>query len=313
MEQTKIDEFLKKYKGYEVRMVMPKAEVFRNFIRYENVMNPAMQASNLVHGSPIFERAEYPKEGGILRYYQGFKFPEKGFAFPQAVYACNFAKRELLAEFRFFAKHPLLGIQFFNKKVLNDFIDKYITNANQMMSQFFFKDEYYMQFSRQVRAFMNGFLGALGVSNDNLALIFATFLEDDNAYRNRIQDLALETTKEKLIKDFPKEIERLLLIFKDREFGDYNVDKLRAIVKIIKVGWYVPRFRRAIRAGLNAMDWEKFLPDEADKHIWLIRGDYNHFGRSGDDRWEEWLKIYDNNPPKLIYLIQRPPNDNEKQ
>jgi hypothetical protein len=266
-----------------------------------------MQAVNLANGVPQFERAEYPESGGILRYYKGFKFPEKGFAFPQAIYGCNFLKREMVMWLKFFSKHKLIALLAGRKRALNDLLKAYEDVSSIALQQYFYKDEYYSPMPRQVRAFVNGFLDSYGVSSDNIALILATFFDHDNAYRYWVQDLALETTQEALIADFPRELERLLAIFAARDSSGMvgQGQKLLSIVRLAKIGWYVPKFKRAIRAGLKAIEWQKFLPDEADRHHMMIRGDYNHFGISDSDRWAEWMKIYDNDPPKLIYQISK--------
>jgi len=90
--------------------------------------------------------------------------------------------------------------------------------------------------------------------------------------------------KDACIKDFPKEIKRLLDIEASHEPHADVKDKLRHGEKLIRWAWYIPRIRNAIRKGLWATDFDKCKLDESDIYHSVLYADYNVQGKTLEER-----------------------------
>ncbi len=312
-----------------IGFALPDSFCFRLSLGSQNIINPAMQSNDLRGGTPIYTHHEYPESGGILRYAEGFLHPEWGLPFPAALYGINHMKRDAKAEANFLSRHPVVALLTMRKKALADLLTKYGDKADVMLQHYYYEDKYYMPFASELRKLVFTMLKGMSSkeASEKTALVVATIFEHDNAWRYRFQDIFMETTKEKLMSDFPNEIVRILTIMASREVEtrfnqeawdkdkvmmyndtgtlDIETHKLAGLKKLVKVLWLVPRFRRAVRSALSVVDWNKLLPDEHDRYHCLIRHDYRHFGRTIEDRWKEWLEIHKGNPPKLMYVVDR--------
>jgi len=72
----------------------------------------------------------------------------------------------------------------------------------KVIGAYVLKPQHLTESSRENRIFVYNFLTALGINqttSENTAKIFSCFIEYDNAYRYRLQDLFTATSKEKLI------------------------------------------------------------------------------------------------------------------
>lgn len=279
-------------KNAEIRLVFPKAEVFgaEAPVNMANVVMPSRttMTTNRVF---IYESAEYPETGGIYKHYIKCKYPETCLPFPQSIHGANAAKRYLLGFVRLFAKSkPLMVYAVMRPKFLSEALRTYNEAAEMILRPFFFLNEYpryYSPASKEMKNFFEGFMGSLGVVAEQIFKFcrnLMTMMDSDNAYRYRVQDLAGVVTKNMLYRDFPRAMAFVSNAYADREPGEHNRAKLDAIVKITRLAWYLPQFRKAVRAGLDKMDWQKLLMAPNDVHHTNLWIDYNYRGQSFEVR-----------------------------
>jgi len=297
----------------QIRFVFPRPEVFGQGSQIEDVIMP----SNAVLGETrvfAFERAEYPEEGGIYKYYHGCLYPEKGLPFPQAIYACNLSKRFLIETIKLFAHSKKLMIA--GLFSLEEIIKSINDAAEKNLAPFYYNGEYpryYAKPCKEIKTFVETFLQALKVSrlqSERFAKNLITLIEQDNAYKYRIQDLAGVTTKEELMGDFIGEMKYIFDVYLSREFPnrpegtevDKNMaDKFGSILHLADVAWILPRFRKAIRKGLSAVNWENLVMDEGDEYHTALWIDYNYQGKSFEERKAWFISLHD--PKKMPLMI----------
>jgi hypothetical protein len=261
-----------------------------------------------------FERAEYPDEGGIYKYYHGCLYPEKGIPFPQAIYACNLSKRFLIETIKLFSHSKLLMVA--GMFSLEGIIKSVNDAAEKNLSPFYYNGQYpryYAKPCKEVKNFLEMFLTTLGVSkleSERFAKNLITLIEQDNAYKYRIQDLAGATSIEYLLEDFPEELDYIFGIYMKRELPNREPGtevnpamsgKLESIIRLAKAAWWIPKFRGAIRNGLKAIKWENLVMDDADKYHTALWIDYNYQGLSFEDRKAWFISLHD--PKKMPIMI----------
>lgn len=243
--------------------------------------------------SYIPQRAEYIEGEGNFVYHYMVPFPSKTVAPVEAIHAIAGAKRLTINELRFFASISPLDI--FTRKgrsrIITSFFRYFNDTADMMAVGFYLEDGYYCKFAKEVRKAVKTFLMAIGVEEDvadHSGEIFACFFEYDNAYRTRPQDLASETTKEALLTNLPKELDRLISIQATRETvpngGQEVVKRFRAAAKVLKYAWWFPKTRKALKQAIEAVDLEKCRMDEADIYHTILYGDYNVGGKVLEER-----------------------------
>jgi len=294
-----------------IRMVLPDTKVFGEKMPLGSIVRPEMASMNLT-AVFAFERAEYPESGGIERYFHGCLYPEKGFPFPQALYACSISKRYLLSFIRLFAKNKFVLIAGMLKKgFLNDLLRTYNESADLNLSQFYYNNEYPRYYSpacKEIKNFLEVFLKEIGVNEEignHFAKIFITLIDYDNAYRYRIQDCADMTNPIQLKKNFIAELDYIFKEYdkRDNPNGDRTemTDKFAALIKILKLCYHIPKFRKAIKKGLEAVNWEKLVMDEADTYFTDLWIDYNFRGEPFEVRREKFLKRHEGKelPPMI--------------
>ena len=264
----------------------------------------------------------YPETGGIYRCYHGCKYAEKSFAWPAGIHAANIAKRLLIGHVKLIAKDLFMMFRLAtSNKFRNQFVQTYVEAADLTLRPIYFNGEYpryYSNMAKQLKAFMDVFFSAIGLTAENtfgFARAIMTCLEQDNAYRVRVQDLAGVTTRERMIEDLPREAKVILQKFSERDpsvQGGVNTghgSKVYAFMKILTYAWMWPPYRKAIRNGLRAMQWQYFTLDEADRYFNLCRADYDIEGRSLDDRMHEFFQVIhqgkpETYPPMIEYWME---------
>lgn len=250
-------------------------------------------------------RAEYREGEGNFVFYRGLgeqpppKYPSECVAPVDAIYAINPPKRRLINDIRLLSSKEarfLLGtLALMGKKrrarLLNKYLEMFNNEADITLTPFYLGDGYYCKPVKEIRKFIQNFLMAIGVKEfiaEKTGEVIGSMFEYDNAYRFRFQDLASETTKEKLYEDFPRELERLIQIYETRDIhtgqvfggGTTGVEvKLKSLHLIIKLAWHIPSLRQAIKKGVEAINIENCgLNPETIYHT-LLYGDYNVAGK----------------------------------
>ncbi len=258
----------------------------------------------------LFDHMEYPESGGMLAWFKDCPFPAKGLPFPQAIHACNGAKRFFKRGMDVITSKemrlPMIALLFSRKKVtiLEKLLSAYTDSAKMLLDPFSLNPKMFTECALEIRIFIINFLSELGV-NDRItaefAEVFSTLIQYDDAYRIRIEDGASETTKERLLENPAQEIKRVILIMKGREPGgsleEGNIAKFNKILKVLRFLFLVPKFRRAFRDALEKSKFENFQLDDSDRYHSMLRGDYNIMGYSVKDRVDFYKVFHQTFPP----------------
>lgn len=260
------------------------------------------------------------KTGGLATWFQGHPFPRKTFIYAGVTEPNNKAKRITLALFLPFASLRN-GIKAFLNSYLHNYtrlVDSFYADCDQIPYLYY---QYYSEFGKSLWDFIYFFLKRLGIKDQvayRTGLQIATMIENDDAYRVRLQDLLNEANKEALLKNPRKELLRLLEIYKQREptlsdEKDLNHAGARIIgmAKMISLLLYIPWVKNAFKFALNNVNFEWFKLDEWDHYWTLNRIDYNCNGKTFEERKEEMLEIMVNfakqlNPNKEVVKVETP-------
>lgn len=244
----------------------------------------------------IYERTEYPPEGGIYIYYRGLPYPKKGFPYPEAIHANDIAKRTVLTILSMFGIRDMLlpaltlAILPFKKKVR--ILEYFIGGLNRIMSWTLdghvLTEERYCNLCKELGKGIDAFFNGLGVDHryaTAFALYIKTMIEYDDAYRYRIEDIMSETTAEKLIENPRKEVRRLLNIFLSRE-KTHAKNTARILLQISSIVLLYPKIKKSFIKAVGKMNVVKMGLDNADRYHVLQRDEYNFTGRTFEERCE---------------------------
>lgn len=230
-------------------------------------------------------RVEFPEGGGVHTYMEGFTHPYKGFPFFESVEKIDAIKKiqraALSSMYHSFKKRPWWQKAFLITVpwIFTDLIRAYIYSFHRMIDRFKTKRERYCTAVREVhRAFSIEWHDEKdGDKEMRLMLrdILCMFLEYDNAYRFRFQDIVAELNKENLKKDTAGEIFRLLNLLQSREKTQEITDSWTLVKTFFKYALKLnPRAKRYIRGILGNLDLEKIALDPGDIEYCEKRVDY---------------------------------------
>ncbi len=241
---------------------------------------------------------------GFLIYYKDIPFPKKGFPFPEAVASVNIVKRATMHLLKH--KYALILAP---KRVLRDFTDI----ATRILGQYIMKPELMTPLASELQGTVYVFLVKLGIERSlavSAGKVLGTIIQYDNAYLSRLQDLCSETTKEALIQNPRKELQRLTDIFIHREkmahvsmyFEDkiqhkisyYEIvaNKARRVSKLFRLMLLIPKVKRAFIEAIKHTDLQRMQYDEADRYWVSLRKDYDYQGLSFKERNQGMPQAY---------------------
>lgn len=289
----------------EEKIPRPPREVFE--------FGDTTTTEHLVHGTPqplpYITHYSYPTEeegGGMFVHYLDFKFPRKGFPFPEACQANNIAKRILIGQIRWLAKNPLALTSLLRRKNLNSWLQEVGSAADVSLGQYHLKEFRYQKSIRELRKFIAVFLKEIGGINEEVYLQFAkivsSMFEWDDAYLLPLQDLFSETTKEKLNKNPAQELSRLFKLFKERDPRPKMQNTIGSSVKLLSLAFLYPGIKRAFRKALGEVNFENLQMDEGDKY-WALRWmHYNAGGIDFDTRIKKFMEVHEGKHPRMVIL-----------
>lgn len=293
----------------------------------EDIARPDASVFNInTHGSDVgylfsqpqplfhFLGATYPEEGGIFYELEGqngvrLKYPVKGFPFPESAQANNGYKRLFIGQIRFLAKNPLSALSLLTYRGLESWLREMSSAGQIILGPYFLKDIRYQLSCREIRKFIYMFLKELKMPEDvsnSFSRNFAHMFENDDAYLLRLQDLANETSKEALQKNFRKEIERLLGILQQRDERPAMNLRFKSAAFLLSLGLWIPKYRRAFNKAMEGLEFKNIQMDDADKYHVLMRTGYNFLGRTFEERLDEFKKIHDGILPTAKILQTKP-------
>lgn len=235
-------------------------------------------------------------ENGICVKYRDIPYLAKGFPAPETVKAIGIIKVSATT----LLKH-INPLKLLRKKSRLDLANSLVKLSDNALLGYWVNDEYLCPFAREVKKFLNIFLNDLGYPVI-LGDVFAHFMQFDDNYRYRLQDLASETNSHTLLWDLDKEIKRLLRLSISRDVCNaISKPKFALAVKFLTIGLHLPKVRRAFKKALVQTDFNKFYFDEADRYFCLLRNEYNFFGQDIKTRQNEFLRLTPVIPEQFIF------------
>lgn len=286
--------------SFEAPVMRPMSEVF--------VSKPVVEEKIMAKGMmmPIFERVDYPYDGGIHVWYKGMPFPKKGFPYPEAVHANDTFKRVVVTLIKSIGNKamilPILSFAILPWSVKIKAIQIMIENVNRigewLLQTHRLKEERFEDACRGVRTFIIDFLFGLGIKRSTAmgtGWVIAMMFEYDDSYRYRLEDMMSETTRAALLADPRKEILRLIQIYKTRELT-HAVKLVNSFEILFRIISLHPKVKLALKLAFNSMsDLEfKFMQlDNADRYHVLLRGDYNFTGKSYEERKQIYIDFHE--------------------
>ena len=230
------------------------------------------------------EKVEFPSEGGVLTYMGGYPQPYKGFPFFEFVDKIDVIKKiqratlsslyHSLKTKKWWQLAPLILVPWLFGVLVRSFIYSFY----RMVDRFKVKPLRYCTSMRELhRAFSIEYFGEQD-KEMRLMLrdLMCMFLEFDNAYRFRFQDVIVELNKENLRKSPTKEIKRLFNIMSSRE----KTQEIKDTWKLVQ--YFLPlymRVNKSLRVKtiniLNELNLEKMELSVEDKVFSEKRKDYS--------------------------------------
>lgn len=288
----------------------PPDQIFGN---KENRQNPA--DIKLREGNVCFalDRIEYKEGEGIFCHYRGVPYPTKGHVFPEAIYAVCQVKRLVIAAIKMVANKdmlfPLVGFLITSKKkTVERIVDAVIDIVDtHILLAYYLKEGYYSAAAVEIQTFFREALKSFGIDEQKskkFGEIMCMLFQYDNAYYFRFVDIMSETSKEKMLNDFGGEVKRLSKILFERDPNINQQQKYKAIGYLAKFIYIVPSFRKAIKAGLEAVNFERWQMDEGDIYHTNLYNDYNYRGLTFEERIKEYIDYHggeDKLPPRFKY------------
>jgi hypothetical protein len=287
-----------------------------------NVVESLHKAYSLVHKYPssdaqiqsecntgyMVEKVEIPENDAILMHYSGMEYPERGNVPANDVFHANIVKKLIIDSLRIL---PLLTPSivifiFLPFKYKLYFLNKIVHWFNEIawraMSASIYKYEHLNPTSKFLYDFIIIFTKELGIKEyQKLTELFVNTINSDTAYWRRLQDILNETDKNKM-KEPRKEIPRLLKILREREnvLGDCVPNKFKLAINVILLSLLHPKVKRAYNIALEQVDIEKVKPDQLDTFWMCVRGGYNFFGLSSEERRKAINHLKVAKPTKIV-------------
>ena len=279
-----------------------KFEIPRELYRYKSSVEQVDSEQQTV--TPVVKLSW---DDGVFLYLEGAEYPQKGFTSPEALWACNLAKRNLIIFMKLFAKRSFIptfiifALSRWKNKVaeVQRFVGLYIEVSHRNISPFILKGNYMSPMAQELEWFIYSFMKNIGLSQfhcERFSEVVATIIDYDNAYRYRVEDIFSETTKTALLANPGKEVARLLSVIKEREEGGIFV-KFKLIGMALRVALWSRKVRNAFRAAIEEIDVRRMGLDEADRYWVCMRQDYKFLGKTYEERM---ALIKDKSKPALI-------------
>lgn len=310
----------------EIGIKAPPDEIFQNAARRTDPKKSILENQG---ASYIPDHAEYKENEGTFVYYRTYikeagdlgerddiPFPQRNVSPEDAVYATNTPKRNLMTLLWFLISkeaRPFLFVFIFSSRtwkgeLISKICEQFISAADPVMSPFYMKKEFYspvvIEIQKAIASLLISFL-VPDATAEKMGEIIGCMFEWDWAYRWPLQDICGETTKEALLENLPKELERLIIILKSRDNTVTVTGKFETGLKVLKLLWKIPRYKRILRKSIQSLDLKKMEMDEGEIYHTILYSPYNTKGRNLEER----LKLYERYhgadqskwPPRIIF------------
>ena len=233
-------------------------------------------------------KVEFPKEGGIHSWMEGHDYPYLGFPYADFVVAMDGIKK--ITKYFFQRLHYIVRTAPLQEKVnmkrdewfLHQLLMALCYSVYRVVERHLIKPELYSRPVREIHRTLTE-MAPLAVEDrgENRILqvrdILCMYLEFDNAYRFRFQDMFEELDREKAIEDPAKEVKRLYEINVSREVHEEVKEKQAQYGDFFQYLFSIPRGKQLASEFFKRLNLEEVKLSEIDRHWCQPRSDY-HFG-----------------------------------
>jgi hypothetical protein len=228
-------------------------------------------------------KVEFPEEGGVLTYMEGFEQPYQGYPYYEFVDKIDFIKKTSRAfvsglyhqikkrsKLRFFTLVP-------NIWFLKDMVRSWVYVNYRIIDRFKIKEVRYSQFVRELyRKFS---LEVKGEHDSSFRLqirdLVCMILEMDNAYRFRAQDILAEMDQGQMRRKPVSEIIRLINLLQSREKSQDVKDTWILLKHVVRLYLIFDKDLKSILSNVfSNLDLEKVKLSINDKPYCVPRQDY---------------------------------------
>lgn len=272
----------------------------------------------------IVEQFIYPPEGGAFTKFYGCSYLFKGVPLKQVVEGIGFAKstiseipREIIAK-SLYIKLSLLLFALFSKKRFIHYARVYFKSAlSHSIERFHFPDSRRNKLTREMNRALEVAIrreikrkkvndGEFYQLVRDIAKFVWMFIEYDNAYRLRLQDILENIDKGAIAKTPVKEIRRLfaLLIERENKYVGIRHKWIQMRRLVIPILCFSKDARELMKQFLLELNTEITKLDEDDWYFSLRRRGYLFRGMSLDDRLKEKERI-DKEKGHIILKIRK--------
>lgn len=262
----------------------------------------------------IITHVEFIPEGGVFTYLQRYEKPFRGFPFNDTVQQIDeFKKLIKIITQKFFATFKKSSLWakfklFMSLDTMKSLGIGYLYAYHWQVRKHRLKPSMYCKSVRELHTILSNQSRDILYNDDLREAVrdcFCMFMEFDNAYRFRMQDILIEMDKTALLANPAKEIGRLLQLMADREVAEPGKTKMAEKWKMAKeLICLFLRFNQSIANDmakiLSRIDLKEIELTEEDRYYCEFRKDYNFgFMTKG--------AIPRREVPKGLSTIQAPP------
>lgn len=302
------------------QVIRPLPEIFSDYTgeSYEKEVDTSNESQSLKkltasQGTRVYitEKVEYP-ENGIYMKYKDVPYLRQGFIYPEAVDNINNLKRVtvmLLSIVKGKGIKGRIGTFLAHYCKLADWMFAFYEPNTGKIRRIYLKENRYRTSVRELILLINRFISNLGINVIefegatpwDFGRVIGTMIEYDNAYHWRMEDIFSETTKQQLVKDPRKELQRLLTIYKERERSNIEF-KAEAIIKVLRYLLLIPSVKKAFRNAVESIEVEnlKMLKDES--YFTMNYEGYEFQGKTLEERQKIWLEMTDGKIPERVFI-----------
>lgn len=228
-------------------------------------------------------RVELPPEGGVLAYMEHFEHPYRGFPYGEFVDKIDVMKKLIKGSLSglyhsFRSNKPKIMLLLPAVMVFRELLKTGIYTFHRLTERYLIKTHRYSQCVRELhRAFAVPHKESFSLKEIRYMVrdVFCMILEFDNAYRFRAQDILIEMSKQALLRNPIKELNRLADLASSREIEQQVKDTWK-LIKMFN-SFYL-RYDRGLRdmivSILVNLDLEKFKLSPEDIQFCKPRKDY---------------------------------------
>ncbi len=252
-------------------------------------------------GTPV-ERAEFPPDGGVLTYFEGLKYPQKGFPFGATVEHIDRVKKNVKPFLKWFTKilgqNKLRTLLFFLifRRELEELFKSLVVSFYSGMHIYLQNP---MMYCRSVRELYKASTLMILCESDKewkqylefMRDLACMFMEYDDTYRYRWQFVLSKLNKDNLKKDVIKELNRLLDIAIEKETYEGVYTKWQDAKKLLFFLRFSPKFKLKLQRFFLEINLEEIKMDEGDEYHACIKYGFD-FGLPKHQDYEKAVEKY---------------------